>query len=442
MWWQHVVLSGGALSLGAVLQGGQLVMSWLESIVLLSDWGDVSVSAVEVVLALARCPRLRSVSIHGRAGLVDITAFASYRQLCHLFLDDCDGLSDLSPLVECPLLESVECAGSTRIRDVSVLGACGKLRKFGSTGSAYVGGIAALNKEIEFLDLASVTNADVVLLSQFSNLRGVRLSAQHEPDIGPLGQCTQLRYVEFASGSNITDVSALCACLRLTHFFSGRSERRILGIGALSSTLECVQLAHATNEDVQMLGTFVKLREIELWACDNISDVSSLGLCTLLESLKFHGCRAIHDVSALGSCSRLKRFENRYGQRLVGTERLSRGLECITLGAVSYEDITTLAMFPLLREISLHDPCSGVSDIYPLAHCAQLESITLWQCSGLIDISALASLRLVRRVVLFVCPDLTDLSALGACPNLEALVISYCRAVSDIAWISKCPRLN
>jgi BspA type Leucine rich repeat region (6 copies) len=361
-----------------------------------------------------------------------------------VYLDYCDGLSDLSPLVECPLLESVECAGSTRVVDVSVLGACGKLRKFGSTAAGHVNGIEALSKEIEFLDLAGVTNADVSVLSQFSNLRGVRLGfcGQQVPDIRSLGQCTQLRYVEFASWSNVTDVTALGACHHLTHFFSGESFKRILGIGALSSTLQCVQLAYATDEDVQVLGTFPNLREIELWACDNISDVSSLGLCTLLESVKLHQGPAICDVSALVSCPHLKRFENRQGHRLAGIELLSRDLECITLSAVTCEDVKTLATFPLLREMCLYGADRNVPDIHPLAHCPKLESITFMRCLGVIDISALASLRLLRRIQMSYCGLLMSMSALGSCPNLESLVIDSCHAISDISWISSCSRLK
>jgi hypothetical protein len=443
MWWQHVVLSGGALSIGTVLQTRQLVMSRLESIVLLSVWGDVSVSAVEVVLALARCPLLRSVAIHGRAGLVDIKPFASYSQLRYVYLADCDGLSDLSPLAECPLLESVECAGSTRITDVSYLGACSKLRKFVSTGTGHVDGIEALSKEIEFLDLACVTDADMVVLSHFSNLRVVSLGfdSEDEPDIRPLGQCSQLRCVQFDGESDVRDVTALGACRHLTHFFSGENERRILGIGALSSTLECVQLSCATNEDAQVLGTFSNLRKVNFLDSD-LDEVSSLGLCTLLESFIFVGCYGIRDISALGSCPRLKRFENRYGRRLVGIERLSRGLESIALTDVSYEDITTLATFPLLRDVWLHDAESTVSDIHPLAHCAQLESISLRSCFGLTDISALASLRLLRRIKILFCRNLIDMSALGACSNLESLVIHSCRAVSDLSWIYHCSRLK
>ena len=215
-----------------------------------------------------------------------------------MYLADCDRLSDLSPLVECPLLESVECAGSTRVVDVSVLSACSKLRKFGRTETGHLNGIAALNKENEALNLASVTNADVVVLSQFSKLRCVRLGldSEDEPDIGPLGQCTHLRYVRFYDWSNIADVTALGACRHLTHFFGGKSFKRILGIAALSSTLECVQLAFATNEDVQILGTFPKLREIDLWRSPNISDVSSLGLCRILESVKCSQCSEIRDM--------------------------------------------------------------------------------------------------------------------------------------------------
>jgi hypothetical protein len=79
--------------------------------------------------------------------------------------------------------------------------------------------------------------------------------------------------------------------------------------------------------------------------------------------------------------------------------------------------------------IGLYD---GVLDLSPLARCTKLHTIYFDYCEGLVDLDTLALCTSICALNLTNCNGVADLGPLASCTNLRALGLFSCRGIVDL----------
>jgi BspA type Leucine rich repeat region (6 copies) len=311
---------------------------------------------------------------------------------------------------------------------------------------------------------------DVSLLGQCKQLKRVRITdCPNISDISPLGQCPLLESVTFLHCFAITDVSALGSCQQLRQLsVQGGSGRRVEGIGAISKTLEMLELRNVTSADLVAIGEFIDLRKLTLFCSGvdsisplaqckqleyvrlslgdgiNITNLSALAHCVQLRTIALNSCKGITDISSLGSCAKLESIKLSHCPRIVDLSALAQCVELRTI-ELNYcrriTDVSLLGSYAKLKRLVIYE-CQAITHISSMNGCAELESITMSHCPLITDLSALVQCVQLRTVALYYCRGITDISFLGNCAKLESLRLGYCPDVTDLSALAHCDQLK
>ena len=107
------------------------------------------------------------------------------------------------------------------------------------------------------------------------------------------------------------------------------------------------------------------------------------------------------------------------------------------------EDISAIAAFPLLRELTL-GLLRNIKDLTPLAELSGLEELDLEGCKNLGRLDALANLKALRQLNIGNCGQLESLAPLLDCPNLTSVDFSGDTTIldGDISILQNIPNLD
>jgi Leucine-rich repeat (LRR) protein len=354
---------------------------------------------------LGRCSSLESIVINSNIAVTDISDLGRCAQLKYLQLDMCTRVADVSPLKNCSMLEYLSLGGCPMIEDVTALGACRHLKGLRDFRIDYcegnrLAGIGALTKDLEFLELNGVTNSDISLLGEFTNLNVLILhkSDGEEPEISALSHCKRLDLLKLDM-EDLQSIAPLALCPALRH----------------------VELNCDALEDIDALGACALLEKVVITS-DSVTDVATpLSRCPQLKELCLLFCHEVRDLSLISNCTQLRRFK--------------------LIHCVNVSDISFLGSCINLVNVLL-GLCHNITDFSALAQCKKLKGIKLAYCRGITDIDFASGCTSLERFLLSDSEIISNLSPLAHCDQLRSVQFDRCEALEDISALSHCPALE
>ena len=157
------------------------------------------------------------------------------------------------------------------------------------------------------LGATNLSDSDLSLLSELTDLRYLGLWSNQISDISPLASLTSLVALDLG-GNQISDLSPLSELTDLVELALG--DNQISDLSPLSVLMELRNLSLSNNplSDLRPLSNLVNLEALELAYC-RISDVSPLAGLVNLRVLKLHH-NLTRDFSALSGLTNLTDFDN------------------------------------------------------------------------------------------------------------------------------------
>jgi Leucine-rich repeat (LRR) protein len=220
-------------------------------------------------------------------------------------------LRDLSQLVHCPNLDTLEIDSACRLTDLSPLPlCCPRLHVLYLITCDALENIDPLGEcgELEILSLAHCSSLQSInSLGKCQNLKQLYLShCESLVNVEGLGNCSQLEQVEISSCYNLMDMGDLGKCPNLKTIDSSYCDSlwTLEGLGSYDQ-LERINLSGCCNlTDVSALATCQNLLSVSLKECKNLVSAAALGNCSRLETLYFRFCDSLEDFS-VARCTNL-----------------------------------------------------------------------------------------------------------------------------------------
>lgn len=200
----------------------------------------------------------------------------------------------------------------------------------------------------------SSTVSSIKGIEYFVNLQILVVTGDKLESLEPVSNLTHLREIQIEC-PQISDFSPLYKC-----------------------PIEGITLYESQIKDINFLANMRDLKELDLWACTEITDYSVLSELTDLTSLGLRRCDNLWDISFLTNMRGLKQ----------------------------------LRMYP----------CTEITDYSVLPELTELYLLELTNCENMKDISFLANMRELKFLTLLY-PDITDYSILSELTELEQLEI-------------------
>ncbi len=340
-------------------------------------------------------PNLRYLSVDYRA-LEDTSALLNFPALQGLMLEECDALSDYSPLtklvnlrwlkIASGSLENIDFVGSmgrleslsiegSRVKSLDVLKECAGLTLLNLTGNSMIEDYSVIG-QLHGLEELTLEMGHGGKLPSFENLTGLeRLSLKDVDDLSPLkdaGSVISL-FLEHCSGAQLEAVSAMKELDTLEiHRFS-TTVKSLNPLTELSKLTSLRLREVVVSGDVEEIFGISSLKSLYLDACRVGLDFAELPVNENLEVLSMSGLKLVGDPEG------------------EGTEEISISehyelFDCfpnlteLYLKSLGLEDIAFTLKLPRLQHLDIRDnPVTSLKELRKLK-----EIRTVWYGGGTI----------------------------------------------------------
>mgnify|MGYP002517049675 CR=1 FL=1 len=216
-------------------------------------------------------------------------------------------------------------------------------------------------------------------------------------------------------------------CGRLSHFYLERSAAP-MDLSALKACpkLGSVVLRYTNGFNLAPLSVFPALKELNLYGSQNL-DLAPLAGCARLKEISVYATRNVKDYNALG---------------------LIKSLEKVNTGLTPMRDLSWTAQLPNLKKLYLFS--ETFDSFAPLANCAKLEELKLWNLKNpLVDAAQFVSGPLAGSLkkLAFTGTTVANEAKLAAFSNLKELELTPGRSRKapselDLAFVSSLKNLE
>jgi len=408
---------------------------------------------------LRKHSQLQELFVENCQGLWDLTGIEALSELRRLEFVLCENLTELSGIDTLPYLTKFRFSDCPQIQQIPKLGHLPDLREV-SISSRKLGNLSFL-EELKFLKIVDLRKCsslqDISPISKLENLNTLNLGFCRKLwDLRPLRGHRELKSLSIqATGEK--DLSCLQGMKHLSslnlHFCD------IPSLKGLGGAVNLKELSLPKNADVYMLNwdvtQFPRLRELEAVSLqEELQDISCLSQFTELRTLRLDISDEC-DLAPLGtlgnleelelcSCGRIGRFNQwdnlaklrKLRLRFTGGTlelralRNLKMLECLQIdffGSIFGFDV--LMEFPRLRELVLTDS-GALEDLSHLGNLPALRKMVMGNCPRQKDLSFLRGLKNLEFLSIGSWFELKDISALGKLQNLQQVTLGDCPNLS------------
>ena len=316
------------------------------------------------------------------------------------------GAVDLSPLIECPQLRTLEITNFDGISNAHTLAELKHLRHLKIFLMTGIKDLAMLRycQDLESLQLEGLTGiTDLISVGALSHIKEISLDrCPSIKDLWPLARCQEIEYVSITKCDKLAGdaVAALAACAKLEKL-DICDQRRAKGLDQL----------HA-------LKNFEVFRSQDVQVSD---DMQGLSQCSNMRHLYINDCQ--------------KQLPN---LKQLGVHNMKK-LEILDLSGNRVTSLQPLAEAENLQELWIQN-VKGLKNLQGLENCEELTEVHANLAVSLTNIKALEGLENLTIVDISECSKITNIAALGSCTSLEILNISE-TDVKDLKPLAGCSEL-
>ena len=212
------------------------------------------------------------------------------------------------------------------------------------------------------------------------------------------------------------------------------------------SELDALTLNNCEIENLSFLKSLINLQSLDLSDSVDINDLSPLTNLKKLRRLRLSNCRNITDFSAIEKLTELEALTLKSYEKV---ENLSFFKDLVNLqsldlsGSMNINDLSLLTNLKKLRHLSLSNygkiTITGFSVIERLS---DLETLTLENYEKTEVLSFLTKGANLQSLDLLYCQDINDLSLLTNLKKLRHLKLSNCRNIADISTLEELTELE
>jgi Leucine-rich repeat (LRR) protein len=397
------------------------------------------------IAPLQKLTSLRSLELNDCQNVSDFSPLSDLRELEHVVLTrgfaqehvkhlehlgptlrylhlHSDRVHDLGTLEKFPNLESAHlyCHSIESFRCLRPLERLKALYAYlGSQATDYTH-ISELSS-LESLELhAHEQHTDIRWIAPLQSLKSLELSGSELSDLSPLASLKRLSSLKLSRSDNVTDHSVLSQMPQLISVHLDYCPIEEAWQAPPDSALLQLNLDNCPLTDIRGLAGHKRLRALNLSSAEQLEDISPLGQLEQLSWLTLAFCTKVSDISALRHASWLVSLD------LTQCDRLT--------------DLSSLWPLSQVRELNLSYIENGLVDISPLRGMWQLDTLSLENCLDLEDLTPLVGLEQLRFLTLDgVMAD--DASPLRKLSNLECLSWQF-SWIDDFSFLLKLEKLK
>ena len=283
------------------------------------------------------------------------------------------------------------------------------------------------------LESMGLTDADILPLSEMTNLTYLDLRENQLTDLTPLSGLTKLEKLELR-GNNLSDLTPLSGLTNLTDLRLGGS-----GSGQDNPNIT----------DLSPLSNLTKLQYLTLPRQAAISDLSALAGMTDLRALRTDGHSgaasegAVTDLTPLSGLTRLETLQlmTCAAGDLTPLSGLTGLKELRLYGELKFTDLSPLSGLTQLEYLEITPRGNGpfsLTSLQPLSGMEQMEKLEI-RSDGTLSLSGLENMKQLKTLYLSGFRDTlacVDLDALSGLTSLTELTLDIDGQVTDLSPLS------
>lgn len=260
---------------------------------------DIQCSSVDDISMLQNCISITHLNLYNTC-IIDLSPITSFTNLKSIDFRH-TGISDITPLGTCTQLETIYCDVHTST--LNPLKNCKVLKKLYIDDCEDICDISPiLTCPLIKLNLYACHSIRCFPLSFLSTLQNLTIwSSNFDGNLKSLSNCINLKYLQLGHCENISDISPIHMCKELTYLCIKQTKVTTL---YPFPKIETYSFSRTRVSNIDVLSQCHCLTNVNMNGTD-VSDIYQLSNCKQLRTVKIMGLKSIIDVMPLIFCPKL-----------------------------------------------------------------------------------------------------------------------------------------